>query len=177
MTVQTLTSLPVLPVWLVSPSLIYSPKLVSDAGKAVKMPRYSRETTISTIRSFYQFFATLPSLPPEYIWEPPSSGWAEINNVSLSHLGKNKDVIELLKHIPYINDTQIAFQTTVIDYTRSTWCLDKNSNGGDLVPSAAGVMPEYVVALTDGGRCGSWLLLDTRAGISLNRKPGSEIDC
>lgn len=138
------------------------------------MPRYSRDQTISAIRSFYQFFATLPSLPPEYIWEPPSSGWSEISSASLSHLGKNRDVIDLLRHIPYINDTQVAFETTVVDYTRSTWCLDKSSNSGTL-PPAAGVIPDYVVSLTDGGRYGSWLLLDTRAGTSLSQNPKADI--
>jgi hypothetical protein len=137
-------------------------------------PRYSHSSTVSAIRSFYQFFSTLPSLAPEYIWEPPSGGWSEINTISLSHLGKNKDVIDLLRHMPYINDTQIAFQTRGIDYTsdamgsRSTWGLEKNGvqQQVELVPRAAGVIPEHVVTLTDGGRYGSWLLLDTRAGTS-----------
>lgn len=131
--------------------------------------RYSRDTAVSAIRSFYQFFATLPTLPPEYIWEPPSGGWPEISSISLGHLGHNKDVIDLLRHIPYINDTQIAFQTTAIDYASDAmkWCLDKNAaQQGSIVPYAAGIIPEHVAVLTDGGRYGSWLLLDTRAGIA-----------
>lgn len=129
--------------------------------------RYSRDEAVSAIRSFYQFFSTLPSLPPEYIWEPPSGGWAEINSHSLGHLGKNKDVIDLLRHIPYINDTQIAFQTTAIDYASDAmnWYRDKNAIQREcLVPFAAGEIPEEVVVLTDGGKWGSWLLLDTKAG-------------
>lgn len=129
--------------------------------------RYSRDIAVSAIRSFYQFFATLPSLPPEYIWEPPSGGWPEITGTTLPHLGRNRDVIDLLRHIPYINDTQIAFQTTVIDYTSVAmkWCLDRNAvQQGDTIPHTAGVIPDYVAVLTDGGRLGSWLLLDTRAG-------------
>lgn len=130
--------------------------------------RYTRESAVAAIRSFYQFFATLPSLPPEYIWEPPTGGWPEINGNSLASLGKNRDVINLLRHIPYINDIQIAFQTTVIDYTSETvkWCFDKSVVKGNILPGGGGVLPEHVAVLTDGGTRGSWLLLDTQEGIS-----------
>ncbi|KUJ08210.1 uncharacterized protein LY89DRAFT_725139 [Mollisia scopiformis] len=126
---------------------------------------YSRDAAVTAIRSFYQFFATLPSLAPEYIWEPPSGGWPEVNGTTLSRLSRNRDVVDLLRHIPYINDTQIAFHTTVIDYTADVkWSFDRSGAQGNVLPCGAGVLPEHVAVLTDGGKYGSWLLLDTQEG-------------
>lgn len=130
---------------------------------------YSREEAVTAIRSFYEFFTTLPSLDPSDIRHPPPSGWPGINEESMAGLGKNKDVVDLLKHIPYTPwEVQIAYQTHTIDYRARNIQEDirKSRLEGFIVPVGAGVIPEHVIPLTQGGRYGSALLLDTQAGES-----------
>jgi hypothetical protein len=130
---------------------------------------YSLEGAVAAIRLFYEFFTTLPSLDPSDISYPPPSGWPEIDEESMAGLKKNKDVIELLKHIPYTPwDVQIAYQTHTINYRSPHIQEDirKDQVEGYIVPIGAGLIPEHVIPLTMGGRYGSALLLDTREGKS-----------
>jgi hypothetical protein len=128
---------------------------------------YSREGAVAAVRSFYEFFTTLPSLDPEDTRYPPPSGWAGIDEKSMAGLKKNQDVTELLKHLPYMPwEVQIAYQTHTINYT-SIHIQDDIQKGrleGFILPVGAGVIPEHVVPLTMGGRYGSTLLLDTQEG-------------
>jgi hypothetical protein len=122
---------------------------------------------IFAVRSFYEFFTTLPSLDPEDIKYPPPSGWPGIDEKSMAGLKKNQDVTDLLKHLPYTPwEVQIAYQTHTIDYTSSD--IHENIRKGQLegfiVPVGAGVIPEHVIPLTMGGRYGSTLLLDIQEG-------------
>jgi hypothetical protein len=128
---------------------------------------YSRTEAVAALRSFYEFFATLPSLDPSKIRYPPPTGWPNINATSLAGLNKNEDVVNLLKHVPYITwDVQIAYQTHVIDYTGPSvqQSIEKGRAEGIFVPVGAGVIPEHVAILTMGGRYGSFLLIDTQEG-------------
>lgn len=137
------------------------------------MSPYSLPHTITAIHSFYTFLTTLPSdLTPHSILSPPSPhGWPSLTPPYLSPLHKTPDVITLLQHLPYIADnapgcTQVGYQTSVLDYRGRTvrWGLERRKVEGVLEPVGAGVLPEWVVCLTGGGREGSWLLLDTREG-------------
>jgi hypothetical protein len=128
---------------------------------------YSRTEAVATVRSFYEFFTTLPSLAPSDIDYPPETGWPQISAASHAGLNKNEDVIDLLKHLPYITwDVQIAYQTHVIDYTVSSvqQSIEKGQAEGYIVPVGAGVIPEHVAVLTMEGRYGNFLLLDTKEG-------------
>ena len=62
--------------------------------------------------------------------------------------------------------TQIAYQTNAIDFRGPSvrWSIEKNKIPGTMEPVGAGEIPEWVVSLSEGGRDGSWLLLDTREG-------------
>ena len=62
--------------------------------------------------------------------------------------------------------TQIAYQTSVIDYRGPAvrGSIEKGRIAGTMEPVGAGVIPEWVVSLSRGGRDASWLLLDTREG-------------
>jgi hypothetical protein len=62
---------------------------------------YSRTEAVTTMCSFYEYFTTLLSLDPSEIDYPPQTGWPEITAASPAGLNKNKDVIGLLKNIPY----------------------------------------------------------------------------
>ncbi len=135
---------------------------------------YSRDATVAAVRSFYQFLTTLPALSPSAIKEPPPSGWPDINTTSHRQLKKQDDVIDLLRHLPYIDEhadgcTQVAYGTSAIQYNGASvkWCFACDKIEGNIVPAGCGQLPEYVAVLTEGSRYGSWLLLDTQEGMLL----------
>lgn len=132
---------------------------------------YSCNATVAAVRSFYEFLTILPSLSQSAILEPPLSGWPDINANSHELLRKNETVIDLLRHLPYIDEyaegcSQVSYQTTVIQHNgpSARWSLSSDNVEGTMEPVGCGKLPDYVVALTQGGRYGSWLLLDTHAG-------------
>jgi hypothetical protein len=137
-----------------------------------EMTTYSREDAVAAVRSYYEFLAFMGAIPESAVLEPPTSGWAELSSEALSALEKDETVIDLLKHLPYIDDrvdgnTEIAFKTKAINYCGSDfrWCIDHDKLEGIVVPVGAGNIPSYVAVLSEGGRYGSWLLLDTQKGM------------
>jgi hypothetical protein len=72
------------------------------------MPRlsevsYSLEETVAAIRDYFEFL-TRVYLDESLVLLPPEGGWPEITPERLQGLGKTDDVIQLLRHIPYIQD-------------------------------------------------------------------------
>lgn len=140
------------------------------------MSSYSLPQTLAAFHSFYDFLTTLPSdITPASILTPPPSahGWPSLTPHYLSPLRKTPAVTTLLQHLPYIAEnpgtagsTQIAYQTDAIDFRgpAARWSLEKDKIEGTMEPVGAGVIPEWVVCLSGGGRDASWLLLDTREG-------------
>jgi hypothetical protein len=135
------------------------------------MAAYSRDATVATVTAFYEFLTRLPRLPVSQIRRAPAEGWPELSGAYLAPLGKSPAVLDLLRHLPYIaNDgngcAQIAPWTQVISYSERTvkWVFDTGKVKGLLEPVGAGTIPDHVAVLTEGGRYGSWLLLDTKAG-------------
>lgn len=140
------------------------------------MSPYSLPQTLAAFHSFYNFLTTLPSdITPASILAPPLSahGWPSLSPQYLSPLRKILDVITLLQHLPYIAEnpgtagsTQIAYQTNAIDFRgpAARWSIENDKIEGTMEPVGAGVIPEWVVSLSGGGRDASWLLLDTREG-------------
>jgi len=132
------------------------------------MTKYDRDAAVAAVTSFYEFFATLPTSTPTEIIYPPPGGWPDITQENLAPLGKNADVIDLYKHLPYLNSGNIE----IAPKTAPTWwfyqCLEPvfSEPGGleSLSPFGAGEIPEDVAILTEGHRYGSWLFLDTKNG-------------
>ncbi|SMR47981.1 unnamed protein product [Zymoseptoria tritici ST99CH_3D1] len=63
---------------------------------------YSREAVISAVRDYYTFLTKM-YLDRSDIMEPPQGGWPEITRDSMRALGKTDEVIELLRHLPYLD--------------------------------------------------------------------------
>lgn len=132
---------------------------------------YSRNAAVAAILDFYLFLTSLPRITPSDIKEAPETGWPELDAATLSKLGKNETVNDLIRHLPYISSSgegndKIAPETSLIQYNGSSthWSLDKGIIKGALTPYGAGEIPPHVAVLTEGSRYGSWLLLDTEAG-------------
>lgn len=124
---------------------------------------YDRDQTVAIITSFYQFFATLPSISPSDIAYPPPGGWPDITPETHAALQKNDDVIDLYKHLPYLNKRpEISYLTYASDWRLQN--IESKIQSEAVEESAVGPLPDYVAILTDGNKYGSYLLLDTQNG-------------
>ncbi|KAJ9156782.1 hypothetical protein NKR19_g4209 [Coniochaeta hoffmannii] len=132
---------------------------------------YSRDAAVASIQDFYLFLTRLPCLSPSDIKSAPPPGWPELTDSFLGALGKTPVVNDLIRHLPYISsdgesNVQIAPETSVIrwDGPDVRWSVEKGAVQGTLSPFGAGDVPAHVCVLTEAGRYGSWLMLDTEAG-------------
>ncbi|KAI1859898.1 uncharacterized protein JN550_011817 [Neoarthrinium moseri] len=132
---------------------------------------YSQETTIAAVHYYYQFL-TKPYLPPSSIIEPPEGSWPQITKESIGHLGKTDEVIELLRHLPYIRDDgenetpEVAPGTRFVDWARfATRNWDREgvllATDGDEWEH----MPPHVVGLAMETRWSFNFHLDTKLGV------------
>lgn len=81
---------------------------------------------IATIDDFYTFLTTL-YIPESALKRPPHGGWPNITNESTAGFKKNPRVITLIKHLPYIDETDaramitnIHYKCDVVDYSKLT---------------------------------------------------------
>lgn len=150
--------------------------------------KFSRESTVSAVRDFYQFLAKL-YLPPSSIIEPPEGGWPDVTQENLADLGKTDEVIDLLRHLPYIrddgeNDTpQVAPGTCFVDWSR---LATRQVAGEDILLATEGDewndVPSHVVGLALEARWAFNFNLDTKLGIihwvkcpsAISREPSVE---
>lgn len=138
-------------------------------------PPYSRDATAAAIRSFYDFLTHHLPQPnhdnPPIIRDPPPTGWPDLDAAALAPIGKTANVTDLLRHLPYLaadgaGSDLVGPNTRAIRYNGpdARWSLDRGVVEGTLEPVGAGQVPAHVAVLTQGGRDGSWLLLDTETG-------------
>ena len=133
--------------------------------------RYSRDATIEVLHGYFKSLTTIPAFPEAAIVEPPTGGWPNMTSESLSNLNKDEVVFDLLRHLPHVSavdygNDKIAYETRTINYNDKSVRSDieRNKMVGTIVPVGAGKLPAHVAVLTEGGRYGSWLLLDTHKG-------------
>ncbi|KAF3810392.1 hypothetical protein GCG54_00000438 [Colletotrichum gloeosporioides] len=129
-----------------------------------------RKRLITPFYDYYDFHVSL-HLPERAVKQPPSTGWPEITLENFRPFGKSDLAIEVLRHLPYVenleyrdNEYNIDRQSNVIDY--SAW------KPGDEYPGK--IMEDYFdekpiskhkIAITSGYEsCGVTFLLDTLTG-------------
>ena len=80
---------------------------------------YSRNEIAAVICHYYSFLCRL-HLGPDALGMPPDGGWTSIPADALRALGKTEEVIDLLRHLPYINnpegESHILPETDCTDY-------------------------------------------------------------
>ena len=139
-----------------------------------KQPTYSRDEVVSTITSFYEWLAKL-HLPASAIKYPPPGGWPYITPKYLAFMNKTDTVVDLLRHIPYIERDsewepyQIYEKTSVMDYTgeyfRKFSVACKNPHSADPMDVVTALPPHVAtIANTSEGRDGYYFFLDTERG-------------
>jgi hypothetical protein len=132
-------------------------------------PVYHQQDIIKCLTDFYHFLSTLPYIDPAAVLTPPSTGWPNVTRKNLSHLGKNNDVINLLKRLPYIDlsghQYVIAPETQATDYRGEAFQQDVTKQSvGKCTPPGDVQFPEWVINLTHGSRDGMYVMLDTTDG-------------
>jgi hypothetical protein len=130
---------------------------------------YNQQEIITGLTDFYHFLSSLPYIDPAAVLVPSPSGWPNISQENFSALGKNGDVIDLLKHLPYIDSSKrqylIAPNTQPTDYRGEVFQQNVTVESiGRCKPLGDVEFPEWVINLTHGNRDGTYALLDTTDG-------------
>lgn len=86
-------------------------------------PRLTRDQLVTIISDFYIFITKL-HIPSSALKFPPEDGWPNITLETTKNCGKSPIVIDLIKHLPYIDDTMafeemydIHYKSDVVDYS------------------------------------------------------------
>jgi hypothetical protein len=89
-------------------------------------PRLPRDELIATITSFYTFLTSM-YLPSSALKLPPPEGGHSITPETTRGLNKSALVVDLMRHLPYIDDsrkgemkTMIHYKSDVVDYSVDT---------------------------------------------------------
>lgn len=132
---------------------------------------YSRDDTIATFRSFYQFLTSM-YMNPYHVLQPPDGVWSHITPQSFRGYGKNDEVIDLLRRLPYARsgDFQVMGDLGFVNYSDKYigggFDMDEDdSNENMMFEGYCKNVPDHVVGLTFGGRDTPALLLDTQLGL------------
>lgn len=153
-------------------------------------PKYNRETTVAAVTAFYQSLSTLPHFNPSDILYPPPTGWRNITQESFSAYGKTEEVIELLRHLPYLKPYfftvggglkgehhgqchyLLAPDTLCINYSdeKHHHLADGRIQDGEGSGPLWIEIPPWVVPLTRSvDNYGIWLLFDTTDSMYISR--------
>jgi hypothetical protein len=88
-----------------------------------KPPRLSRDELVTIISDFYTFLTTF-YIPACSLKHPPPGGWPNITPETTKGFNKAPYVIDLMKHLPYIDEadaqemiTNIHYKSDVVDYS------------------------------------------------------------
>jgi len=120
----------------------------------------SNPDIIDALTAFYKQIVKHPYLEDAALKIPPSTGWETIDSAALQNLGKSEAVIELLKHLPYLEtDGQydrllVQYETVAIAYTKKlTTLMDEvNPLPGNCVYLTEGVDREGYSLILDAGK-------------------------
>jgi hypothetical protein len=133
-------------------------------------PTINCDEIIDIVSNFYNFLTAHPFLPASSIKKPPSEGWPEEYREIWRKMGKSEEVVDLLAHLPYIDDANwVWFHDTMpINYTSPLNLRRINDNWESkryLFEPPEQILPPHVFSLTNGRLYGIWVLLDVQAGM------------
>lgn len=128
------------------------------------MSTYSRDETVAVITDYYNKLTRLPYVEPDAVRSAPEGGWTSINIEELRKRGKNDEVIELLRHLPYLETSNMGDRWSIIDGSE---CMQYHKGDYDdrweMEPIAA--LPGHIIQIsTMTDRNCSCLLMDTHTG-------------
>lgn len=65
---------------------------------------YSRDAVVAAVRDYYKFLVAM-YLPESQVLQDPDGDWPSITSDTWTDFDKSDEVIALLRHLPYISDT------------------------------------------------------------------------
>lgn len=122
----------------------------------------SHSDVADALTAFYKQVVRFPHLDDAALRIPPSAGWEIVDSAALWELGKSEAVIELLRHLPYLeaagryDKLLVQYETVAIAYTKNPRTLMEQVNP----------LPGNCVYVTEGvDREGYSLILDVEKGV------------
>jgi hypothetical protein len=122
----------------------------------------SHSDVADALTAFYKQVVRFPHLDDAALRIPPSAGWETVDSAALRELGKSEAVIELLRHLPYLEAAGryekllVQYETVAIAYTKNPSTLMEQVNP----------LPGNCVYVTEGvDREGYSLILDVEKGV------------
>ena len=127
---------------------------------------YPRDEVIAAIQDFYELLIRLPYVEPDALILPPKEGWSGVNIQELERRGKTEEVVELLRHLPYLRSAAPGQRWMIgPDTIAIAYC---NGEVYEKILDSIQPVPGHCIWLTDPeSRDGTSLLLDTQAGTYL----------
>lgn len=143
---------------------------------------FDRDVVVKCIQRHYDLLVRAAYLDPNLIQTPPPEGWSEEGIMAdvLRELGRSEAVIDLLRHLPYINAPnrgldryEIHEETISINYLREysplknrtvESCRGKTVDHFDMMPAPAD-WPSSFISLSQG-REATWWIIDTEEGMA-----------
>jgi hypothetical protein len=136
---------------------------------------YSRDECITAVRDYYEFLAEM-FMDRSLIIEPPQGGWPDITRESMQGTRKTEEVIQLLRHLPYIVNK--PFSHALPGCRPFDWATagTRLTSGKDQAEAAlimsegveeqfGGRIPKYYIGLMHAKRDRDIILLNTRDGL------------
>ncbi|QKX58622.1 uncharacterized protein TRUGW13939_05747 [Talaromyces rugulosus] len=124
----------------------------------------TRSKAIDAILDFYRFLTDIPYIPPEKLMIPSGTGWDGVNAEELQRRGKTDEVIDLLRHLPYLDQElyshhwTLSYNTLHINYANGELYDDFLEKDQAVLP-----LPGHIIWLSKGfERAGYYLLLNTQ---------------
>lgn len=127
---------------------------------------YSREATTAAFRDYYEFLIEM-FLPEKWIMEPPVEGWPSITKEKADLLGKNDEVYELIRHLPYLPDsTLLLARAPAANWSSIFEKRNFDQQGVRMITEGLEWpnIPASAICLTRGGRDDFEFILDTKFG-------------
>ncbi|KAH8693506.1 hypothetical protein GQ44DRAFT_719517 [Phaeosphaeriaceae sp. PMI808] len=141
---------------------------------------YNRDVVVNCIKRHYELLVKVAYFDPAEVRYPPDEGWSDeqLTVDVLRAFGRSEEVIDLLRHLPYIKQLdgddkdEVYFETRHLSYLRDTWpfislsveeCQGKQLSDKLLMPRPAD-WPAGFISLTRYQHA-TWWIIDTAKGI------------
>ena len=142
---------------------------------------YDRDVVVNCIKRHYELLVKAAYLDPAEVRYPPDEGWSDeqLTVDVLRAFGRSEEVIDLLRHLPYIKQLdgddrdEVYFETRHLSYLRDTWpfksltveeCRGKQLSDKLLMPPPAN-WPAGFISLTQYQHV-TWWIIDTAKGLA-----------
>jgi len=143
---------------------------------------YDRDLVVHCIKRHYELLVKAAYFDSAEVRYPPDEGWSDkqLPVDVLRAFGRSEEVIDLLRHLPYIKQLdgddkdEVYFETRHLSYLRDTWpfisltveeCQGKQLSDKLLMPRPAD-WPAGFISLTRDQHA-TWWIIDTTKGLAI----------